>query len=84
MAWFYEMAQFVNYHMLDTPLWQQQYEGRDADAVIADVTLTPARDGGLEIDDTRFNTHLFGILFHHWLHQRLQSLQCFVSLFSSG
>ena len=41
VAGFKQMAQFMNYHMLDTPFRQQQQIGRETDRLILDITDAP-------------------------------------------
>ena len=67
MAGLEEVAELVDYYMLDAPVGEQQGVGGDADLTGTDITLAPTGLEGAIGDGAGLDTHLAGVM----LYQRL-------------
>lgn len=84
MAGFEEMAELVDYYVLDAPVGEQQGVGGDADLTGTDITLAPAGLEGTISNGAGLDTHLAGVMLYQRLDDGSQTIDSGSTLGSGG
>lgn len=79
-----EMAELVDYYVLDAPVGEQQGVGGNADLAGADITLAPAGLEGTIGDGAGLDTHLARVMLYQRLDDGSQAIDSGTTLGSGG
>ena len=79
-----QVAELVDYYVLDAPIGQKQGVGGDADLTGADVALAPAGLEGAIGDGTGLDVHLAGVMLYQGLDNGRQAIDSGTALGSGG
>ena len=79
-----QVAELVDYYVLDAPIGQKQGVGGDADLAGADIALAPTGLEGTIGDGAGLDTHLARITLYQWTDDSGQTISSGTALGSGG